>query len=61
MLLAILGLYFVHGRNAGEYTFDYMHLLGTVMAPSTALWLMLGFLAAFLGETSRNSPAHMAA
>jgi NADH-quinone oxidoreductase subunit M len=43
MLVAILGLYFVHGRSTGTYTFDYGHLLGTSMEPSTALWLMLGF------------------
>jgi NADH-quinone oxidoreductase subunit M len=47
MLLAILGLYYVHGRNTGVYTFDYLRLLGTSMAPSTAFWLMLGFLVAF--------------
>ena len=28
MLLSILGLYFVHGRNTGTYTFDYAALLG---------------------------------
>jgi NADH-quinone oxidoreductase subunit M len=48
MLLAILGLYFIHGRNTGVYTFDYPQLLGTAMSPSAALWLMLGFLIAFL-------------
>jgi NADH-quinone oxidoreductase subunit M len=48
MLLAILGLYLVHGRATGEYTFDYPRLLGTAMAPATALWLLLGFAAAFL-------------
>jgi NADH-quinone oxidoreductase subunit M len=47
MLLAILGLYFIHGKNTGTYTFDYMHLLGTSMTPSTSMWLMLGFLIAF--------------
>ena len=47
MLVAILGLYFVHGRSTGTYTFDYNHLLGTSMGPSTALWLMLGFFIAF--------------
>lgn len=47
MLLAILGLVFVHGRTTGTYTFDYMQLLGTSMPPSTALWLMLGFFVAF--------------
>ena len=47
MLVAILGLYFVHGRATGVYTFDYNELLGTPMAESTARWLMLGFFAAF--------------
>ncbi len=47
MLVAILGLYFVHGRSTGTYTFDYQQLLGTSMGPSTALWLMLGFFTAF--------------
>ena len=47
MLIAILGLYFVHGKNTGTYTFDYMHLLGTSMTAKTAMWLMLGFLIAF--------------
>jgi NADH-quinone oxidoreductase subunit M len=48
MLIAILGLYFVHGKNTGTYTFDYMHLLGTSMTAKTAMWLMLGFLIAFI-------------
>jgi NADH-quinone oxidoreductase subunit M len=47
MLVAILGLYFVHGRATGQYTFNYLHLLGTSLSPATARWLMLGFLAAF--------------
>ena len=48
MLLAIVGLYFVHGQNTGVYTFDYRQLLGTAMSETTAMWLMLGFLVAFL-------------
>jgi NADH-quinone oxidoreductase subunit M len=48
MLLAIIGLYFVHGQNTGVYTFDYQQLLGTSMSETTAMWLMLGFLVAFL-------------
>lgn len=48
MLLAILGLYFIHGNNTGTYSFDYFQLLGTEMSPGTARWLMLGFLAAFI-------------
>jgi NADH-quinone oxidoreductase subunit M len=47
MLLAILGLYFVHGRSTGAYTFDYTALLGTTMSPAAAMWLMLGFFVAF--------------
>jgi NADH-quinone oxidoreductase subunit M len=47
MLLAILGIYFVHGQNTGVYTFDYMQLLGTIMSPAMAMWLMLGFFVAF--------------
>lgn len=47
MLISILGLYFVHGKNTGIYTFDYMQLLGTSMPETTALWLMLGFFIAF--------------
>ncbi|MEZ4862694.1 MAG: NADH-quinone oxidoreductase subunit M [Caldilineaceae bacterium] len=48
MLLAILGLYYIHGRDTGIYTFDYTTLLGTQLTPTTAMWLMGGFLAAFL-------------
>jgi NADH-quinone oxidoreductase subunit M len=47
MLLAILGLYFVHHRATGVYTFDYAALLGTPMSASTETWLMLGFFVAF--------------
>lgn len=48
MLVSILGLYFIHGRTTGTYTFDYNQLLGTQIMPSTAMWLMFGFLIAFL-------------
>jgi NADH-quinone oxidoreductase subunit M len=47
MLIAILALYFIHGRASGVYTFDFTQLLGTKMAASTAFLLMLGFFAAF--------------
>src|SRR5207244_6218528 len=47
MLLAILGLYFVHGRQTGAYTFDYLQLLHTPVPAATATWLMLGFFIAF--------------
>jgi NADH-quinone oxidoreductase subunit M len=48
MFIAIITLYFVHGKYSGVYTFDYMQLLGTEMPESTGFLIMLGFLAAFL-------------
>jgi NADH-quinone oxidoreductase subunit M len=48
MLVAIIGLYFVHGRSSGVYTFDYLQLLGTAIPAPTAMVLMLGFLIAFV-------------
>jgi NADH-quinone oxidoreductase subunit M len=48
MLLSILGLFLVHGSATGHFTFDYSQLLGTPMASATALWIMLGFVIAFL-------------
>lgn len=47
MLLSILALYFIHGRDTGVYTFDYPLLLNTAMTPGAAIWLMLGFFVAF--------------
>ena len=47
MLVAILALYVIHGRQTGVYTFDYLRLLGTHLSLATATWLMLGFFAAF--------------
>jgi NADH-quinone oxidoreductase subunit M len=47
MLFAIVGLFFIHGRNTGIYTFDYTQLLGTSLSSAEGTWLMLGFLIAF--------------
>jgi NADH-quinone oxidoreductase subunit M len=47
MLLSILGLYFIHYNQTGIFTFNYFELLGTALVPEMAIWLMLGFLAAF--------------
>lgn len=47
MFLAILGLYFIHGRDTGVYTFGYFELTSTVVPFQTALWLMAGFMIAF--------------
>jgi NADH-quinone oxidoreductase subunit M len=48
MFLSILGLYFIHGRNTGIYTYNYFDLLGTVLPGNSGIWLMLGFLIAFI-------------
>lgn len=48
MLVAIAGLYFIHGRATGDYSFDYAVLLGTSVSGRTAFWLMAGFLIAFV-------------
>lgn len=48
MLLAILGLYFIHGAGTGTFTFSYFELLSTEISPGAERWLMLGFLAAFI-------------
>ncbi len=47
MLVAIVALYFLHGDATGDYTFEFDRLLGTHLSSSTAMLLMLGFLAAF--------------
>ncbi|MHB8168949.1 MAG: NADH-quinone oxidoreductase subunit M [Thermoleophilia bacterium] len=47
MLAAILGLYVIHGRGTGVYTFDYSALLGTQLSSFTGTMLMLGFFVAF--------------
>ena len=47
MLVAILALFFIHGRATGEYTFSYEALLGTPMGYAAELFLMLAFFAAF--------------
>lgn len=48
MFIAILALFIIHGSQSGHYTFDYMELLGTSLSPSVSMWLMLGFLIAFI-------------
>lgn len=48
MFIAILALYFIHGKTTGTFTFDYMQLLGTNLSPTAAMWLMAGFVIAFI-------------
>jgi NADH-quinone oxidoreductase subunit M len=47
MLVSILALYFIHGANTGNYTFDYFTLQNADLG-GLSLWVMLGFLAAFI-------------
>ncbi|MFC3664832.1 NADH-quinone oxidoreductase subunit M [Modicisalibacter luteus] len=47
MLVAILGLVFVHHANTGEYSFSYDDLRNTPLSDGLAMWLMLGFFIAF--------------
>jgi NADH-quinone oxidoreductase subunit M len=47
MLIAILGLYFLHHQATGVYTFEYSALLSTPMSRRMAMLLMLGFFIAF--------------
>lgn len=48
MLIAILALYFIHGSQTGTYSYDYFSLLNTQLEPSTARWIMMGFMIAFV-------------
>jgi NADH-quinone oxidoreductase subunit M len=48
MLISILALYFIHGAQTGNYSFDYESLLTTPLRPATARWLLLGFMLAFV-------------
>jgi NADH-quinone oxidoreductase subunit M len=48
MLISILALYFIASAQNGSYSFDYTDLLGTTIQDSTARWIMLGFLLAFV-------------
>lgn len=47
MLLAIIGLHLLHGRQTGQYTFALSELLHTSIDPVTSAWLFAAFLLAF--------------
>jgi NADH-quinone oxidoreductase subunit M len=47
MLISIVTLSLLHGRATGVATFDMTLLRGTVLSPTAAFWIMLGFIAAF--------------
>jgi NADH-quinone oxidoreductase subunit M len=47
MLLAIIGLYLIHGAQSGVYTFALGSLRHTTLSAETAGWLFVAFLLAF--------------
>lgn len=47
MLLAILALYFMHGKATGEYTFDLMKINQMNIPLNIQFWLFLAFAVAF--------------
>jgi NADH-quinone oxidoreductase subunit M len=47
MLVAILALYFIHGDQTGEYTFDLFKLYQTDIPYNLQFWLFLGFFISF--------------
>ena len=44
MLLAIIGLYLIHGAQSSSYSFALTSLTGTALSPATALWLYGAFV-----------------
>jgi len=48
MFISILALYFIHGSQTGNYSFNYLDLINTSLSKGVSYMLMLGFLAAFL-------------
>lgn len=47
MLLAVIGIYLLHGAQSGVYTFGLPALIGTGVSTGTGLWLFAAFLFAF--------------
>ena len=47
MLAALIGLYLVHGRQTGDYSFALAHLMQTRPGPELGMWLYAAFLLAF--------------
>ena len=47
MLIAILGLAYLHSAATGTYTFDLLKLLSLDIAPQTQTWFFLAFTVAF--------------
>jgi len=51
MLLAVIGLYLVHGEATGWYTFFLPELMNTPMSAALSHWLFAAFLLAFAVKT----------
>ena len=47
MLIAILGLAYLHSAATGSYTFDLLELYSLDIAPQTQMWFFLAFTVAF--------------
>jgi len=47
MLLAIIGIYMIHGAESGIYTFSLAGLTHTSLSPNASFWLFAAFLLAF--------------
>jgi NADH-quinone oxidoreductase subunit M len=47
MLLAIIGIYLIHGRQSGIYTFNLTALMNTSLDPLVGFWLYAAFLLSF--------------
>src|SRR6185503_6856908 len=47
MLIAILGLAYLHSAATGSYTFDLLKLYTLDVAPQTQMWFFLAFTVAF--------------
>jgi NADH-quinone oxidoreductase subunit M len=47
MLIAIIGLAWLHNSATGSYSFDYLKLLRLGIAPATQTWFFLAFTLAF--------------
>jgi len=47
MLIALIGLYLIHGGQTGNYTFALSQLVHTEISPHLEMWLYAAFLLAF--------------
>ncbi len=47
MLIAVIGLYLIHGSQTGNYTFSLFALMRTRLSPGVEMWLYAAFLLAF--------------